>query len=238
VNMGLIRWLDAATGQEIRRVDGHDESYGVDGMTFSANGRWFVSWDHSQQGRGNALVWDMKRLVPPVTAQATPATPLGALWKELASDRAARAYQAQSQLVTNQAQTVPMLREQLQPVPRPDPARLKQLLADLDNNEFAVREQATVGLTKLGDVAEPALRQLLEQRPSLEVRKRAENLLERLERWRADPAILRQLRAVAVLEDIASVESRRLLELLAGGAPGARLTEEARAALDRLARRR
>jgi WD40 repeat protein len=238
VNQGLIRWLDAATGQEIRRVDGHDGNE-VSGMTFSANGRWLVSWDHSWDGRGNALVWDMKRLVPMGPAQAAPvAAQLPTLWKELGSDRADRAYQAQSRLlVTDPAQTVSMLRTQLQPVPRPDPERLKQLLVDLDNNEFAVRERATAELTKLGDTAEPALRRLLEQRPSLEVRKRVENLLEKVENWRADPTILRKVRAVAVLEYLDTVESRRLLELLAAGAPGARLTEEARDALARLARK-
>jgi WD40 repeat protein len=235
VNQGLIRWLDAATGQEIRRVDGHDGSE-VSGMTFSANGRWLVSWDHPWTGRGNALVWDMKRLVPMGPAQAAPAAAqLPTLWKELGSDRADRAYQAQSRLlVTDPTQTVSMLRTQLQSVPRPDSERLKQLLMDLDNNEFAVRKQATAELTKLGDTAEPALRRLLEQRPSLEVRKRVENLLEKVENWRADPTILRQVRAIAVLEDLDTVESRRLLESLAAGAPGARLTEEARAALDRL----
>jgi hypothetical protein len=179
----------------------------------------------------------MKHLVSTGPAQAEPAaTQLSTLWKELASDRADRAYQAQSRLVANPAQTVSMLRAQLQPVPRPDPDRLKQLLADLDSNEFAVRDGATAELIKLGDTAEPALRRLLERRPSLEVRKRVENLLEKVENWRADPTILRQVRAVAALEDIDSVESRRLLESLASGAPGARLTEEARAALERLAR--
>jgi WD domain, G-beta repeat len=232
VNNGLIRWLDAATGQEIRRVDGHDKTV-VEGMTFSASGQWLASWDR----KGNALIWDRKRLVSAVPPQAAPtAAQLPALWKELASDRANCDYQAQRQLVANPAQTVSMLREQLQPVSRPDPVRLKQLLADLDSNEFAVRERATAELTKLNDVAEPALRRLLEQRPSLEVRKRAETLLEKVEKWRSNPIILQRLRAVAVLEGIDSMESRQLLESLAGGVAGARLTKDARAALDRLAR--
>jgi hypothetical protein len=44
---------------------------------------------------------------------------------------------------------------------------------------------------------------------------------------------LRAVRAVAVLEDAATTEARTLLEALAEGAPEARLTQEARAALKR-----
>jgi hypothetical protein len=45
---------------------------------------------------------------------------------------------------------------------------------------------------------------------------------------------LRNLRAVAVLEHIASAEARKLLDTLATGAPEARLTQEAKASLARL----
>jgi hypothetical protein len=45
---------------------------------------------------------------------------------------------------------------------------------------------------------------------------------------------LRTLRAVAVLERAGTPESRRLLETLAEGVPGAWLTREAKAACDRL----
>jgi hypothetical protein len=48
---------------------------------------------------------------------------------------------------------------------------------------------------------------------------------------------LQVLRALAVLERVGTPVARRLLEALAGGAPGVRLTEEAQAALRRLAKR-
>ena len=45
----------------------------------------------------------------------------------------------------------------------------------------------------------------------------------------------RDLRAVELLELIGSAEARRVLQTVAGGMPGARLTREARSALQRLA---
>jgi hypothetical protein len=48
---------------------------------------------------------------------------------------------------------------------------------------------------------------------------------------------LRAVRAVEALERSASTEARGLLRALAAGVPQARLTREARAALDRLSKR-
>jgi hypothetical protein len=125
------------------------------------------------------------------------------------------------------------LKERLHPVTPPDPHRLRQLLADLDSADFSVRQKAGQELLTLGESAEPGLRQALQGKPSLEVRQRLERLLETLERTTK----LRALRAVEVLEAIGSPEARRLLETLSEGMPEARLTREAMASLERMAKR-
>jgi hypothetical protein len=61
-----------------------------------------------------------------------------------------------------------------------------------------------------------------------------EQLLERL---KAPSESLRPFRALEVLEHLGTPEAQQVLESLAQGAPEARLTQEAKASLERLAKR-
>ena len=135
------------------------------------------------------------------------------------------------------AKSVPMLSERLRPVPQVEQARIDRLIADLDAEEFAVRNKATEALEALGELAEPSLRKVLRGNPSAEMKQRGEKLLAKV----ADPVPsseqLRQLRALAALEEIGTAEARRLVESLAKGNPQARLTHEAQMVLDRLEKR-
>ena len=53
----------------------------------------------------------------------------------------------------------------------------------------------------------------------------------------APPERVRAVRAIEVLEQVETPEARLLLQTLAGGAPEAVVTREARASLERLTRR-
>jgi hypothetical protein len=64
------------------------------------------------------------------------------------------------------------------------PADAKQVarwIEDLDRDAFAVRDQATAALEKLGNAAGPALRKALEGKPTAEARRRIQRLLDRLD---------------------------------------------------------
>ena len=72
---------------------------------------------------------------------------------------------------------------------------------------------------------------------SPEAARRLDALLTQAANVEPSPALLRGLRAIAVLEQIGTPEAKQLLLNLAAGAPEARLTREAKAALGRLVRR-
>lgn len=62
----------------------------------------------------------------------------------------------------------------------PSTERIRQLIRQLDDDDFEVREQATQELTGIGPAAGPALRSALGAAKSLEVRCRLERVLEKI----------------------------------------------------------
>jgi hypothetical protein len=114
-------------------------------------------------------------------------------------------------------------------------ARIARLIADLDHDDFDTRQKASKELDRLAPANLPALRKALARPASLEAYRRLERILARHPEGRLSPDELRTLRAVHALEE-AGLEARFLLRKLAGGAPDALLTRDARAALARLER--
>src|SRR5262249_50939663 len=97
--------------------------------------------------------------------------------------------------------------------------------------------KATAELRKLGEAAAPALRKVLEGRPPLEVSRRVEMLLEKIDKRIPSAEELQALRAIDVLERIGTKESQEILKTLASGASGYLLTQHAHAAMARLTKR-
>src|SRR5438552_3930152 len=147
-------------------------------------------------------------------------------WDKLGGD-VEIAYRTVGKLRAVPEQAVALLRGRLKPAPMADAQRIAQLIADLENKEFKSRELATKELEKLGEVAAPALHKALGGKLALEVRRRLELLLEKLEGASLPAETLRQVRAVEALEGIGGAEARRVLEaLVTDGAAHARLTRE------------
>jgi len=162
---------------------------------------------------------------------------LAALWSDLASDDAAKAYKAIWKLVSGAKQSVPFLAEKLKAAAGVDAQRVEQLIKALDSDKFAEREQAVAELEKLAERAEPALKKLLEEQPSPEARRRAEAILAKLGGPVTSSEQLRALRAIEALEHIGTPEARQVLERLATGAAGARETADAKRSVERLKRK-
>jgi hypothetical protein len=180
---------------------------------------------------------------PAPAGRARPVSPqrLEALWADLAAPDAATGYFALWGLAAAPGQAAPFLRERLRPAAPPgrgEGDRIARLIARLDSDSFTERQGASAELARLGERAEAALRDALATTPSVEARRRIQELLKR--RARSAPALdqPRPLRAVEALEHMGTPEARQVLEALGKGAPGARLTQAAQAALGRLDRPR
>jgi hypothetical protein len=127
---------------------------------------------------------------------------------------------------------VALIARHLHPAPAVDTKRIAALIADLDSDRFAVREQASRELATLDEAAETALQNTLKGSPTLETRRRAEALLAKIAQPSGDR--LRALRAVEVLERLATPAARQVLRTLAVGAADAAKTKDAAASLRRL----
>ncbi len=176
------------------------------------------------------LLWDLT--ARPRGGALTPGR-LGAYWEVLRGDGAA-AQRAVRELAASPREAVPFLAERLKPAAPADDTHVARLIAGLDAAAFGEREKAAAALRELGDVALPALRKTLGGKPTPEVRRRVERLVEAIE---DSPEWLRTRRALQALEYAGTPEALGVLERLAGGAPGARLTAEAKSAAARLGAR-
>jgi WD40 repeat protein len=160
-------------------------------------------------------------------------------WEALAGGNGKAVFALMMRLTQRPADAVALFKKRLVPAAGVADNRLQELLVDLDANDFARRQAASQELVKVGDIAEEALRKLLEKPPSLEVIRRAELVLQALaKRFTQFPSpAVRVERALQVLEAIGSPEAREVLQALARGDPRARQTQQAQAALERLQRR-
>jgi hypothetical protein len=216
-----IRLWELATGSERHRLSGHT-SWTAD-LTLTPDRRQLIS----AHADSTVLVWD---LAPRTEGTETPPTDdLRRLWADLAAEDASRGYRAVWQLAGADPKTVSAIAARLRPSGKEPGEQVAPLLNQLDDDDFRKRAAARQELESLDRRAEPALRRALAGGVSLEVQQKVKSFLDRQE--------IREVRAVEALELAGTADARRTLEALAAGDPAARLTREARASLDRLARR-
>jgi RNA polymerase sigma factor (sigma-70 family) len=223
-----VRLWDVAAREELPSLQGHQGA--ITSLAFSPDGKLLATASNDT----TVLLWDATRLKArgPASETLRPDR-IESLWEDLAGADADKAYRAIHSLASDPKGSVDFLNRRMKPVPAADPKRVARLVADLDSAEFAVRQQAMRELEKLGDSAATELHKALVNKPSLEVKRRIESVLEKAN----GPEPLRTTRALEALEMMNTVEARELCAVLAGGVSEAQRTREAKATLQRMKRR-
>jgi WD40 repeat protein len=219
------------TGEELASFDGHAAPPVC--VAFSPDSKLLASGSQDT----TILLLDVSKLDgrPPKTTPS--AEEMKKLWDVLAGADGAAAFKAVITLAGAGDKAVELIKGEIKPAPEIDAKRVKKLLADLDAKDFDMRESATNELAKLGAQVEPALKQALKgEGLTVEFKTRAEQVLQGISVLPKVGEPLRADRALWILDQIGNEAAREELKRLAGGAPTARLTKDAKAALERLKR--
>lgn len=228
-----LRSWDLATGESLHRLE---QAAVATALACSPDGRTVASGNNDT----TTLIWDaarFRRHNERPTVRLDQAT-IDRLWTELASDNAARAYEAKCRLAGSPRQAVALMKERLQEQLDEEQKHIRELLVRLDGEQFSERERAGRALLRLGRRAEAPLRKILSGNSSAELRRRASDLLEKLRapENRTTPALtLTSLRCVELLERLDTSEARAVLKEWADASADEPRTQAAKASLARLA---
>jgi WD40 repeat protein len=212
---GSLSLWDISSGKQLGRWEGHLAA--ITRVSFAGVGRVV-----SSSADLTALLWDLR-------PKKKPTKPL---WDALSGDDALEAYRA-IWAIADDPKGPDLLGAKVAPAKPAMVQHIKQWLADLGADKYPVREGATKELETLGRLIEPDLRAVRAKVTNEEVRMRLDALLAKIPRERSGNEIV-SARAVAAMELSGSEAARKLLGEWAAGAPGARLTIDAKAALARL----
>jgi RNA polymerase sigma factor (sigma-70 family) len=222
-----VHLWDFASGRELAAFKGH--SGPLSAVTFSPDGTRVAS----ASADTTALIWDITRLSRPAApAKTLQRGDFDACWQALAGDDAIKAFAAIGDLAASK-EAVAFLKAKVKPVPPLNEKTIVELIGQLEDAKYQVRQKATVELLTMGGSAVPAIAKALTANPPLETRTRLEGLRTKLSGLVLQGEALRAVRAVEILERIGTSEARVLVQVLADGAPGASVTEAARSALQR-----
>ncbi len=134
-------------------------------------------------------------------------------WTDLADSSAPAMLKALLVFADHPDEAVPFLEKRLQ---SPSPRQIAKWLTELDARGFDDRLKAQEQLAQIADLIAPQLQKALDDRPSLEMRFRLEELLDPQGSGPVYQARLRAVRAIAVLEHIGTPKARRVLENVGG----------------------
>jgi hypothetical protein len=224
---GTLQFWNASSGKEQSASKGHAGAIWV--TAFARDGVTLATASVDSTIR----VWEQGKRLKVSEVKLT-AEELKQFLTELQNENESRGTRAVLALAAVPKQTLPLLRKGLPQGSRPNDKLLARLVADLDDNRYAVRQKASTELEKGGPAARQALRTALSGKPTLEVRKRIEVILAKMESQLSPSNRLFNRRAFLVLERMDHPEARQVLEAFLWGTLDDELHDEAKAALQRM----
>ena len=225
---GTVFLCEVATGRVLERFAGHQGR--VFNLAFAPDGSFLVSGSEDT----TALVWDLTGRLDndAKSAESLSNEELQACWAAMAENDGRQAWQTVRRLAVAPKQSLPLIRRILVPIVPADDKLVANMFADLEKDDFRIRERAARELQNHGETVELTLRRKLETGPPTETAARCRDILEHIQQA---PERLRKIRALQVLERLPTDEARQFLNALARGAPEALLTQDAKSALERWA---
>src|SRR5262245_48792698 len=149
---------DIPTGERLGRWEGHGDY--ITSIGFAGAGRVLTG-----SADLTALLWDLR-------PKEKPKKPV---WEALTSEDGREVYRAVWALAAD-PKAPEFLRTKVSPLPPIPAEKMRQWIADLSADRFAVRETATKSLQEMGRLAEPDLRAAREQAKTEEARTRVDRL--------------------------------------------------------------
>jgi hypothetical protein len=233
---GPARLWEVVTAHEIRQFTGHAQP--VLSVAFSPDGRRLASGSMDT----TAIVWQVYGSVNPGVPLKETCTEeeLSHSWLALSDDDAGHAYDHIARLVHVPKQSVPFVKERWKDYRVPDAKLLNQLKAEALDDLSAAHDKAIQELLELEEAAVDTVQQALADSPSDFVRKQLERILQARQDGipvYPSPERLALRRSLLVLELIGNTEARAVLKSVADGNAKDPMAREAKAALERLARK-
>ncbi len=175
------------------------------------------------------------KALSPVTAQVDETT-LEKLWPELSSDNDLRLQLVLKAFRAAPKPTVELFGKKVPPVSKELREKVEKAIAELDDDAFTKRDQAMKDLQSLAHQFAPLLEAKMKAAAAGEIRNRLTFILKQMGEEKQPASLVMELRALNLLEQIGTKEARDLVERLSHGAAQARLTVEAQAVLERMAK--
>lgn len=220
---GRIAILETITSKEVLSLHGHHGD--IASVAFSPNGVKLLSGGRDT----TALLWSV---LPKKIALPASWSDDDKLWQDLGGPTE-RAYGVAWALIAHPARAMDVLAKRLEPDSGATEKEIQELIANLSSDKFPQRDVALRRLKQIGARSLPLLEQSLKKAPDLETGRRIRHLLQTVE-TSLTPETLRDLRALLILEMIATPKARDLLANVARGDPDAGKTRIAQAALARI----